>query len=146
MRVKLPNKVHINSSHVGTLPLPQLPPQARRAHIIPGLASHSLISVVKLCNAGCDVKMNDISCTVWYHEKTMIDCSKCIQTGLWMMPLTNDTTETAATTIDWDNSPIHYANNSHQTSTRAELAQFHHQSLFSPPTTTILKALKNNQL
>ena len=62
------------------------------------------------------------------------------------MPLTNDTTETAASAIDWDNAPIHYANHAHHTSTRAELAEFHHQSLLSPPTTTILKALKNNQL
>ena len=62
------------------------------------------------------------------------------------MPLTNVITETAAIDFDWDDAPIYYANHAHQTSTKAELAQFHHQSLFSPPTTTILKGLNNNQL
>ena len=72
MCVKLRNGVHINYSHVATLTLPQLPPHARIAHIIPGLASHSLFYVIKLCNAGCEVKMNDISCTVRYQGKTII--------------------------------------------------------------------------
>merc|ERR1711966_408444 len=34
----------------------------------------------------------------------------------------------------------------HQSSTKTETAQFYHQSLFSPPTVTLLKATKNNQL
>ena len=38
------------------------------------------------------------------------------------------------------------ANHLHQPSTKAETAEFYHQSLFSPPTTTLLKAIKNNQL
>ena len=35
--------------------MPQLPRSARECHIIPDLASYSLISVVKLCEAGCEV-------------------------------------------------------------------------------------------
>ena len=34
----------------------------------------------------------------------------------------------------------------HDTSSQAELAQYHHQSLCSLPTSTILKAIKNDQL
>ena len=49
MRIRLPNGETIQSSHVAILDLPQLPAPARIAHIVPGLASHSLISVVKLC-------------------------------------------------------------------------------------------------
>ena len=38
------------------------------------------------------------------------------------------------------------ANHAQQTTSRAELAQFHHQSLFSPSVATLRKAIKNNQL
>ena len=56
---------------------------------MPGLASHSLVSVVKLCNAGCQVDVRDISCEIRYKGKTIVQCSKDVSTGLWMMPLTN---------------------------------------------------------
>ena len=38
------------------------------------------------------------------------------------------------------------ANHAQQTTSRAKLAQFHHQSLFSPSVATLQKAIKNNQL
>ena len=38
------------------------------------------------------------------------------------------------------------ANHVQQTTSKAELAQFHHQSLFSPPVVTLQNAIKNNQL
>ena len=63
---RLPNGDKVRSTHTGTLDLPGLPSAARRAHIIPGLASHSLISVVTLCNAGCDVLFTKIGCTITY--------------------------------------------------------------------------------
>ncbi len=54
----------------------------------------------------------------------------------------NDNTETQDTTED----TIAFAAHAHKTSTKAELVQYHHQSLFSPPAATIIKAIKNNQL
>ena len=39
-----------------------------------------------------------------------------------------------------------FAFHAHDTSSQGELAQYHHQSLWSPPTSTILKAIQNNQL
>ena len=45
-----------------------------------------------------------------------------------------------------DTSAFEFAQNNHATKTKAELAQFYHQSLFSPPTTTIKKAMYNDQL
>ena len=47
---RLPNGDQVRSTHTSTLDLPGLPATVRLAHIIPGLASHSLISVVTLCN------------------------------------------------------------------------------------------------
>ncbi len=60
----LPNNDRVQSMHTCTLDLPDLPTSARAAHIIPGLASHSLLSVVTMCNAGCMVTFAKINCTI----------------------------------------------------------------------------------
>ena len=63
----------MRSSHIAELDLSLLPCGGREAHIVSGLASHSLVSVVKLCNAGCQVDVRDsISCEIRYKEKTIV--------------------------------------------------------------------------
>ena len=64
LTVKLPNGDTVRSRHITELDLPLLSRGGREAHIVPGLASHSLVSVVKLCNAGCQVDVRDISCEI----------------------------------------------------------------------------------
>ena len=51
----LPDGSKVKSTHQCTLDLPGLPVAARNGHIIPGLASNSLMSVVVLGDAGCEV-------------------------------------------------------------------------------------------
>ena len=53
--VTLPDGDKVHSTHIGYLVMPQLPKNSRECHIIPDLASYSLISVLKLCEAGCEV-------------------------------------------------------------------------------------------
>ena len=53
--VTLPYGDQVHSTHIGDLDMPQLTKSAREFHIIPDLASYSLISVVKLCEARCEV-------------------------------------------------------------------------------------------
>ena len=114
------------------------------ATIKPGVASHSLVSVVKLCNAGCEVDIRDISCEIRHKGKTIVRCSKCTRTGLWMMPLMNKMElQTQTKSLN----PVkNFANHVQQTTSKAELAQFYHQSYFTPPVVTLQKAIKNNQL
>ena len=69
LKVQLPDGHSVASSHKGELALHYLPKAARKAYVVPGLARHSLISVVKLCNGGCDVRVSDVSCTIWYKGK-----------------------------------------------------------------------------
>ena len=83
----LPNGTHIRSTHTCTLDLPTLPRESREAHIMPGLAQHSLVSIVKLCNAGCEVQFTKIGCIIKYHGRTIFCGRKCTKTGLWMIPL-----------------------------------------------------------
>jgi hypothetical protein len=79
---RLPNGDRIHSMHTCTLNIPALPASEQHAHIIPICASYSLISIVTLCNAGCNVVFTKIGCTITYRGKG----SKCTCTGLWMIP------------------------------------------------------------
>ena len=63
---------------------------ARLGRIIPGLAAHSLLSVVKLCDAGCDVTFTKIDCTVRMRGRVLMTGKKDTKTGLWMLPLSMD--------------------------------------------------------
>ncbi len=90
----LSNSEQVSSTHTCMLNLPTLPTQAQMAHIIPGLATHSLLLVITLCNAGCSVIFTKIGCTIAYLWCTIMRSHKCTWTGLWMIPLTGHPTPT----------------------------------------------------
>ena len=94
--VTLPDGDQVHSTHIVDLDIPKLPKSARECHIIPDLASYSLISVVKLCEAGCEVSFTKwgIGVEVRYRGQTIIKGSKCTRTGIWMVLLSSppDTT------------------------------------------------------
>jgi hypothetical protein len=92
----LPNGKRVHSTHTCTIDFPLLPPRARATHIIPGLASHSLLSIMSLCNAGCTVHFTKIGCTIIYHGRTIVCGHKCTRTGLRMIPLSKDTSPPSA--------------------------------------------------
>jgi hypothetical protein len=60
----MPNGTTIQSSHTCDLLLVDLPPQARKAHILPGLVHNSLISVGQLCDNGCSVTFTQEQVTI----------------------------------------------------------------------------------
>ena len=76
LMVTLPNGGVVSSSHIIKLNLLQLLKAAKTAHVVPGLAWHSLVSVVKLCNAGCEVDIRDILCEIRYRGNMIMKCSK----------------------------------------------------------------------
>ena len=72
LKARLPNNDTVCSSHIAELNLPLLMAAGRQTHIILGLKSHSLVSVVKFCNDGCQVDMRDISCEIRYRGETIM--------------------------------------------------------------------------
>ena len=52
--VTVANGEKASSTHEGFIDVPGLPTAARNAHVIPGI-KHSLLSIVPLCNTGCEV-------------------------------------------------------------------------------------------
>ena len=98
LTVTIPNGYRVQSTHDCKIAIPDLPEKARIGHIVPGLASHSLVSVIKLCNAGCKVTCTKIKCMVKYRGRVVHTGSKCRRTGLWMIPLTPNSMQTTNST------------------------------------------------
>ena len=89
LNVNLPDGACVSSTHTCTLTLPQLPARASEGHIIPVLSSHSIMSVIKLFNAGREVTFTKIDCQVKHLGRIVIKGSNCMRTGIWMIKLTN---------------------------------------------------------
>jgi len=137
----MPDGETVTSTHTCELDMPMLPPKAREGHRMPGL-KHSLIAVIKLCNAGCEVKFTKIGCTISYRGRIILHAHKCTNNGMWMVPLTQ---QQATTTDSISNVPNEVVNNIHTTTNKAELARYIHQLLLSPPKSTLLQAIKNTK-
>jgi hypothetical protein len=89
LQVRIPNGNYLQSSHTCQLDIPQLPKAARLGHIIPGMKGHSLISLVQLSNAGCQININRCELKVFYQGKLVLQGQKCNcnRTGLRLIPL-----------------------------------------------------------
>ena len=147
--VTIPDGTQVRSTHVCKLRLPQVPEKGRFGHVLPGLSRHSLVSVVRLCNAGCEITFSKIECIVKYRGRIVLRGKKCTRTGLWMVPLDQPTTPAYEIPTFNENQDIvsNYAQNIAAnvipTSSPEELAMYFHQCLGSPPKSTLLKALRN---
>ena len=136
------------STHECDLDLPQLPTAARiKGHIVPAFANASLVSIRRLVDAGCQVVFD-------IHEVRVIHQGRCIltgqrhpNTGLWLLPLSKQNVEPTFDIITPAASQIRAAAHSAYTMrTKQQALKFIHQSLFSPPIPTLLRAIENNQL
>ena len=79
----IPDGSTLKSTH-RELDLPQLPMAARIGHVIPGLASRSLMSVVQLTYAGCGVHFLKHYVTVTYRGRVVLEGAKDINNKIWM--------------------------------------------------------------
>ena len=150
LSINLPDGEKLTSTHTCDIDVPALPRGARRAHIVPGLAHSSLISLRVLCAEGCKVEMNEKYCYIKYNGKVIWVGIKEPSTDLWVLPLQANgkppTTSKEYITQQDDNSNlVHTANNVNQMTSRESVIKFLHQCLFSPPKRTLVTALANNQ-
>jgi hypothetical protein len=87
LEVSLPNGATIASTHTATLNMPSLPHTARQAHILPGLAQHSLLSVGQMCESGCAVTFTATKATVKNGGSTILTGQRDKESGMWRVPL-----------------------------------------------------------
>ena len=69
IRVLLPNKATMTSTHTASLQIPGLDNNALLAHMLSHLASGSLLSVGQLCDSGCTVTFNKNKLNIYHKGK-----------------------------------------------------------------------------
>jgi hypothetical protein len=127
--VRMPNGSGISSSHTCQLDFPTLPPEATQGHILPGLASHSLVSIAKVCDNGCEVHFSNQHCQVVRDKTVLLQGPRNPTTNLWLLPRATPAINMFA----------------HQTMTKPELVQYLHAACYSSHTSTWIQAINNNQ-
>jgi hypothetical protein len=137
LTVRLPNRATMESSHTAELDIPELNAVASKAHISPGMAHHSLLSVGQLCNEGYIVTFKNASVTIWDSEKSQIlNGPRDLNTGLWRINLKQTN----------NHIPEPICNNVYELSNTGALFHYLHKSLFSPTKSAMLKAVKHGHL
>jgi hypothetical protein len=133
--IRNPNGTIMTSTHEADLLdiMPtMLPPAARRIHIIPELASASLISMGQFCDAGFSVAFTATTVTVSINDTIVLTGHRTPDTLLWQFPLPTPT----------PSPPVnHSALATIGSATPAELVAFAHAALFSPALSTLHLAL-----
>ena len=132
-----PNGSVMMSTHEAELDLPMLPPAARHIHIVPDLASSSLLSIGQLCDAGCYVAFNATTVTVSHNDTIVLTGHRTPATRLWHLTLPTPLPAPAP-------SPTPAPASAHAaigSATPAELVAFAHAALFSPALSTLKRAL-----
>jgi hypothetical protein len=87
LAVHIPNGDTIASTHTAMLNMPSLPHTAIQAHILPGLAQHSLLSVGQMCDSGCSVTFTATEVTVTNDESTILTGLRDKESSMWRSPL-----------------------------------------------------------
>jgi hypothetical protein len=132
LNVNMPNGTTIQSSHTCNLLLTDLPPQARQAHILPGLVHNSLISVGQLCDSGCSVTFTQDQVTVSKNQKCEIYGSQDPKSRLWRVDLKNR----------FETNQVQ-CNHAHDNNNQKDLINYLHAACFSPVKSTWITAIKN---
>jgi hypothetical protein len=79
----------MESSHTAELEIPKLNAAVSEAHVFPGMANHSLLSVGQLCDEGYIVTFKHASATICDSQKSQfLNCPPDLYTGLWRINLT----------------------------------------------------------
>jgi hypothetical protein len=87
--VGLPNGATLQSSPTNcTLNIPQLPYEARKAHLIPGLTHSSLVSIDTLCDAGCKATFDRTTVVITKNDNVVLTGPRDTRTRLWKFPTT----------------------------------------------------------
>jgi hypothetical protein len=134
LNVRLPNGDTITPTHTATLNMTSLPQAARRAHILPGLAQHSLLSVGQIYDSGCSVTFTASNVTVT-NGGSILTGKRDKQSNLWSVPL-NPTTPL-------NGGQKHAARNVYEQKSIQDTITYLHACCFSPITDTWLKSIQN---
>jgi hypothetical protein len=127
----------MGSSRTAELDIPELNAAESKAHIFPGMANHSLLSVGQLCDEGYIVTFKRALATICDSEKFQIlSGPRDLNKGLWRINLKQT-----------DNHiPEPIANNVYELLNTGALVHYFHKALFSPTKYAMLQEVKDGHL
>jgi hypothetical protein len=142
INVTLPDGASIQSTHTCELLLPQLPLASTKAHIIPGLATSSLLSVGQLVDANCSVKFDRTSVEVLHNHKRILEGVRNERNGLWTVDLQANNSYKDKDEKTKPNLKSEQAHSVYECTNKQDLVRFLHAAAFSPVQETRLKATR----
>jgi hypothetical protein len=127
----------MESSHNSDLDIPELSAAAFKAHVLPGMANHSLLSVGQLCDEGYIVTFKQDTVTTSNSGSShLLSGPRDVNTGLWRINLKQ--------TINHIPEPI--AKNVYELHNTVALVYYLHKALLSPTKSAMLQAVKDGHL
>jgi hypothetical protein len=127
----------MESSHTADLDIPELNAAASKAHVFPGMANHSLLSVGQLCEKGYIVTFKKDTVTICNSGSSKIlSGPRDVNTGLWRINLKQTN----------NHIPDPIANNVYELRSTGALVHYLHKALFSPTKSEMLQAVKDGHL
>jgi hypothetical protein len=132
LNANMPNSTTIKSSHTCDLLLTDVPPQARKVHILPGLVHNSLISVGQLCDNECSVTFTQEQVTVPKNRECVMYGSRDSRSRLWRVDLKQR--------FETNRVQCYHT---HDNSNQKYLINYLHAACFSPVKSTWITAIKN---
>eukprot|EP00957_Ditylum_brightwellii_P126667 9654784-Ditylum_brightwellii.AAC.1 len=144
--VKLPDSTVIQATHRGPTPLhPTLSDQAQQAHSFPKMMNSSLTSIGHICDDNCTAIFNKQNLKTDKDKDLSIVSGKAIikgtrnkTDGLWDIHIQHNETIPPVITNEASNFIIR------KDKTKPDLAKYIHACLFSPPTSTLQKAVRKD--
>jgi deoxyxylulose-5-phosphate synthase len=133
LTVRLPNGATMESTHTASINIPESSRSESIAHVSPGMANHSLLSVGKLCNEGYSVTFKIDALTIYNpHGVQILRGARDLDTGLWRINLRKEHQQ---------HSP-EVANNVYKFCSTVALVNYLHKAMFSPTKSALLQAFK----
>jgi hypothetical protein len=157
LKVSLANGRKVTSTHMCDLNINGLL-VTLTCHIILESSVASLFGIRFLTAAGCKVRFANLTCTVWYNNRIILQGGKDKATNLWTLPIGNmgmtsrqDTVVIPLVAPVLANAHAHYATTQiaffmHTIRNKANSICFAHQLLCSPHISMLLKAIKRGYL
>jgi hypothetical protein len=108
----------------------------------------NIVSIPVLCDNGCEVLLTEDDIQVAPKGKRVMDGYREPSTRLWRLHLNQNepSIDKLIQSAQQKDGHAHHVNALIPEGTAADVIQFLHKALFSPYTSTLLKAINNNQL
>jgi hypothetical protein len=127
----------MESTHTASLDIPELNKAASIAHIFPGMANHSLISVGQVCNEGYSVTFKIDAVTIYNPLGVhILKGAQDLDTGLWRIDLRREHQQHSH----------EVANDVYELRNTGALVNYLHKAMFSPTKSALLQAVKTGHI